>query len=88
MFHRLKYYFLFLKGALDYRNLSYRYSIIYPINKLTVNVGLYKPSSFLLQHTLLAASLSGRGPTIVYQSHGKRQRRTVMARTTLIKDLI
>jgi hypothetical protein len=83
MLHRLKYHFLFLKGALDYK-----YSIIYPINKLVLNIGLYKPSSFLLQHVLLATTLSGKGPTIAYQSHGKRQRRTVMAESTLLKDLI
>ena len=86
MLPRLKYHCLILKGLLDYRLLQYKYGQTYPFSRLIINVGLYKPSTFLPQHILLAATLSGKGPIIAYQSHGKRQRRTVMAKSVLVKD--
>jgi len=58
------------------------------LERLVVVAGAYKPASLLLQHILVLSSLVGASPSLSYQLHGKRQKRTVSAMVGLLRNNI
>lgn len=88
MQHRLFYHYLNNKGAYGQKNLNYSYSWILPISNIKINAGLYKPSSFFIQYSLMLANLSGKPSNISYQAHGKRNRQTIAATATVFKNYV
>lgn len=77
MLSRSQYHYMSYKGIFEHKYLKYKYTSFIPINKITLSAGLYKPSSFFMQYSLMLTNLIGKPAAISYQLHGKRKRQTI-----------
>ncbi len=88
MFNRLHIHYNSYKGAYNQKNLVYKYTSLAPIYNIKLNAGLYKPSTFFIQYSLMLANLSGKPSSISYQVHGKRNRQTISASATVFNNSV
>jgi hypothetical protein len=83
MANRIENYVLYTKGIINIKTTNYCLTAITGFTKINAQAGLYKPSELTLQHKLIFTAILGKPPTVVYQIHGKRRRRTVSFNTIL-----
>ena len=88
MLSRLHNHYNNCKGAYNQKNLVYRYASLAPVSNIKLNAGLYKPSTFFIQYSLMLANLSGKPSSISYQVHGKRNRQTISASATVFNNSV
>jgi hypothetical protein len=84
--HRLKQYLIATKGAFSSKYYLNEYSVTNPLSQIFLNAGLYKPSTFSIQHSLILSNLGGKPTTLSYQSHGKKKRQTLSTNTCSINN--
>jgi hypothetical protein len=88
MLHRLQSHYISYIGAYNQKSLVYKYYSSLPISNIKLSAGLYKPSTFFIQYSLMLSNLSGKPSSISYQAHGKRNRQTISATATIFSKSV
>lgn len=88
MLHRLQSHYISYIGAYNQKSLVYNYYSSIPISNIKLSAGLYKPSTFFIQYSLMLSNLSGKPSSISYQAHGKRNRQTISTTATVFSKSV
>jgi hypothetical protein len=60
----------------------YNFNHMYTVSKIDIQAGHFKPNNTNVEHGLLVMNLSGQAPKIEVFKHGKRERVTLLIKST------
>jgi hypothetical protein len=60
----------------------YKLNDVVSISKIDIQAGHFKPNSTHVEHGLLVMNIAGQTPKVEMFIHGKRQRRTLLIKTS------
>lgn len=62
----------------------YKLTNLTQVSKIDVQAGHFKPSGTYVEHGLLVMNIAGQTPKVEMFKHGKRQRHTLLIKTTAV----